>query len=63
MGLDNIHSGCFITCVYDKYSPFGEMVRSFETLEEAKDHIRYQREEMHSDARWNILHIKDMEWL
>lgn len=63
MTLDNIHRGCFITCICDKSSPYGRMVRSYDTLKEAKDHIRYQREEMGSNAKWNILHIKDMEWL
>lgn len=63
MGLDGVSKGCYITCAYDKDSPYGEMVNSYKTLEEAKAHIRFQKEEMHSNARWNILHIKDMEWL
>lgn len=63
MGTESIFKGCYITCAYDSISPYGRMVCSYKTLEEAKEHIRYQKEEMNSKARWSILHIKDCEWI
>ena len=62
MDLYNVSKGCYIVCAYDARNN-GHMVRSYNTLKEAKAHIRYQIEEMHSTSSWNILHIIDMEWL
>lgn len=63
MGTDSIRKGVYITCAHDSTSPYGRMVREYSTLEEAEEHIRYQKEEMGSKANWSILHIKDMEWI
>lgn len=63
MGTDSIRRGCYITCVYDNDNPYGCMVNSYETLEQAKAHIRYQKDEMQSKANWNILHIIELEWI
>ena len=63
MGTESLHKGCYVTCVYDNIDPYGRMVRSYPTLEEANDHIRFQKEHMGSTSNWGILHIKDMEWI
>ena len=63
METESLSKGCYVTCAYDKESPFGRMVASYRTFEEANEHIRFQKEDMGSAARWNILHIKDMEWI
>jgi len=63
MGTASLHKGCYVTCAHDDMDPHGRMVCSYSTLEEAKEHIRYQKEEMQSKAHWNILHIKDCEWI
>lgn len=63
MGTESLHKDCYVTCAYDIMSPYGRMVCSYKTLEEANDHIRYQKEHMSSKANWSILHIKDMEWI
>lgn len=63
MGTESLSKGCYVTCAYDKMSPYGRMVASYSTFEEADDHIRFQKESMGSTARWSILHIKDMEWI
>jgi len=63
MGTDSIHNNCYIVCAYDKYSPYGRMVCSYPTLKEATDHIHNQKTWMQSKASWNILHIKDLEWI
>jgi len=63
MGIDSIHKGCYITCVYDNDNPYGRMVNSYKTLEQAKDHICYQKEEMQSKANWTILHVIELEWI
>ena len=63
MGIDSIRRGCYITCVYDDIDPYGRMVNSYETLEQAKAHIRYQKKEMQSKANWTILHIIELEWI
>lgn len=63
MGTESLYKGCYVTCVYDNMSPFGRMVASYRTFEEANEHIRFQKEDMGSKAHWSILHIKDMEWI
>lgn len=45
----------YITCCEDR------MVNRYNTLEEAKGHIEYQKKQMHSTKHWFILHIKDIE--
>lgn len=47
----------YIVCADD------HMVCHYNTLSEANDHIRHQKEEMHSKAYWSILHVKDYEWI
>ena len=63
MGTDSIRRGCYITCAYDNYNPYGRLVNSYETLEQAKAHIRCQKEEMQSKANWTILHVIELEWI
>lgn len=63
MGVESIHKNCYITVVYDNYDPYGRMVCCYNTLEEAQNHIIYQKKEMGSNAYWNIMHIKDVEFL
>lgn len=63
MGTESLSKGCYVTCAYDHMDPWGRMACSYPTLEEANDHIRYQKEYMGSKANWSILHIKDMEWI
>lgn len=63
MVTESLFKGCYVTCAYDHMDPYGRMVCSYSTLEEANEHIRYQKEHMGSKANWSILHIKDMEWI
>lgn len=60
MGTDSIFKGCFITCVHDDQTPYGRMVNSYDNLEDAKNHIKYQKKIGHL-GYWNIIHIKDLE--
>ena len=61
MGVESLFKGLYVTCAYDNMSPYGRMVNSYKTLEEAKAHIRYQKDVEGSKARWDIIHIIDME--
>ncbi len=65
MGTDSLYKNCYVTVVHgDNDSDlYGRMVNCYPTEEEALDHIKYQKEIMGSTKHWNILHIKDMEWL
>jgi len=63
MGVDSINNNSYIVCVYDSSNPYGRMVNAYKTKEEAKDHIKFQKEKMGSKAYWNILHIVEMEWI
>ena len=63
MGIENLHSGCYVVCKYDDISPYGRMVMSYKTEQEAREHIQYQCECMKNPKGWTILHIKDMEWI
>lgn len=63
MGTESLFKGCYVTCAHDSASPYGRMVCFYKTLEEANNHIRFQKERMGSKANWSILHIKDMEWI
>lgn len=63
MGVDSIYKGVYIVCVHSEWEPYGRMVTDYKTEEEAQGHIKFQKEHMGSTAHWNILHIKDMEWI
>ena len=65
MGTDSLFKGCYVTVVYGNSDSdyYGRMVNCYSTEEEALCHIKYQKEHMGSTKHWNILHIKDMEWL
>lgn len=63
MGTESIRKGCYITCVYDQFNSYGRMVNSYNTLEEANNHILYQKKEMQSKNHWTILHVIDLEWI
>lgn len=63
MGTESLSKGCYVTCAHDSTDPYGRMVCTYSTLEEANNHIRFQKEHMGSKANWSILHIKDMEWI
>lgn len=62
MGTDSIFKNCYITCVHDNQSPYGRMVNSYDNLEDAKNHIKYQKKMGHP-GHWSIMHIKDLEWI
>lgn len=34
-----------------------------QTLQDAKEHIKFQTEVMHSKGNWSIVHIKDYEFI
>lgn len=63
MGVDSLFEGAYVTCAHDSTSPYGRMVLSHKTLEEAKEHIQFQKETMKSKARWSILHVIALEWI
>ena len=63
MGTDSLYKNCYVVVTHNNYEPYGAMVASYSTEQEALDHIKYQREHMGNTSHWNILHIKDMEWL
>lgn len=63
MGTDSLFKGCFVVVVYSDYEPYGRMVECYPTEKEALAHIKFQKERMGSTKHWDILHIKDMEWL
>lgn len=63
MGTDSLFKDCYVAVVHSDSEPFGRMVASYSTEEEAQNHIRYQKERMGSIKHWSILHIKDIEWL
>lgn len=63
MGTDNIKKECYITVVHDSVSPYGRMVNSYSSEQEALDHIKFQKENLGNTSSWNILHIKDCEWV
>lgn len=41
----------------------GSFINCYPTLEEAREHIAYQKEHMASKGEWKILHIKDYEFI
>ena len=61
MGIDSLFRDCYVVCVYSHWDPYGRMVASYHTEEEAQNHIKYQRTHMGNTDRWNVLHIKDLE--
>ena len=61
MGTDSLFKECYITCVHDSQSPYGRMVNFYNNIEDAKSHIKYQKEEMAHPGHWSIIHIKDLE--
>lgn len=63
MGTDSIFNGAYIVCRHSELAPYGKMVASYGTEQEAKNHIQYQKEHMNNKTGWSILHIKDMEWI
>lgn len=63
MGTDSLFKGCYITCVHNNQSPYGRMVSAYNNIEDAKSHIKYQKEKMAHKGFWSILHIKDLEWI
>jgi len=63
MGIDSTFKGAYVVCVRDSYNPYGRMVEAYHTLKEAQNHIKYQKEKRHNTNHWNILHLKDIEWI
>lgn len=63
MGTDSIFSGAYIVCRHSDCNPYGAMVASYKTQEEAENHIEFQKKSMNNKTGWSILHIKDMEWI
>ena len=63
MGTDSLFKGCYVVCVHSHWEPYGRMVTSYHTEEEAQNHIKYQRTHMGNTDRWSVLHIKDLEWI
>lgn len=63
MGIDSIYKNCYVTTVHDDWDPYGRMVCCYDTLEEAQQHIIYQKTKMKSKSHWGIMHIKDVEFL
>lgn len=65
MGTDSLFKDCYVTVVHGNSNSdyYGRMVNCYPTEEEARNHIKYQKEVMGSTGYWNILHIKDMEWI
>jgi len=63
MGVESLFRGCYVVCTYSSSDPYGRMVASYHTEEEAQKHIKYQRTHMGNTNYWNILHIKDLEWI
>ena len=39
MGIENLHSGCYVVCKYDDISPYGRMVMSYKTEQEARERL------------------------
>ena len=63
MGTDSLFSGAYIVCRHSDCNPYGAMVASYKTQEEAEGHIKFQKESVGNKTGWSILHIKDMEWI
>lgn len=63
MGTDSIYKNCYVVVVHNDLNPYGRMVASYNTHEEALAHIRYQKYEMKSRSTWEIMHIKDVEFI
>ena len=63
MGTDSLFKDCYVTVVHgnDDSDYYGRMVNCYSTEEEARNHIKYQKEVIGSTKQWSILHIKDME--
>ena len=57
MSPSEITRGGYITCSYDKYNPYGVMHNRYDTIEEARRHIKFQKEQMQSKSEWHILHV------
>lgn len=47
----NICSGWWVSADY-------QFLRRYNTKEEAIAHVKYQKEQMHSTANWQVQHIK-----
>lgn len=57
MSVGEIVRGGYITCSFDEYYPHGIMHNRYNTIEEAREHIKFQKEEMQSKSEWHILHV------
>lgn len=56
MKTDNLNPGYWVAT--DE-----RIVTSYNTLEEAEKHIKFQRETMHNKTTWYIIHVPTIKWI